>query len=106
MRRMAMELTKQAKSLSIPERIVPKRKPNSPRPANAILTNATIWDLEFMQCIDEALTRIVDHPRAFPVVYKSLRRTVVRRFPFAILYEVPHQISVTAIFHSRRDPAL
>jgi len=64
--------------------------------ADAELTGAREWysqqrknlDLEFMQCIDEALSRAVDNPYLFPIVYRNLRRAVVRRFPFAIFYEV------------------
>jgi hypothetical protein len=41
------------------------------------------------------------------MVYRTLRRAVVRRFPFAIFYEVvAGEIKVTAIFHSRRDPEI
>ena len=56
-----------------------------------------------MLCIDEALTRISRHPAAYPIVYPQLRRAVVRRFPFAIFYELD-SIQVVAIFHSRRNP--
>ena len=62
-------------------------------------------DLEFMQSIDDALSRIVAGPVQYPNIYKSLRRIVVRRFPFAIFYEVAaDEIQVIAVFHSRRDP--
>ena len=81
--------------------------------ADAELTGAREWyshqrkdlDLEFMQCIDDALSRAVDNPRFFPVVYRNLRRAVVRCFPFVIFYEVgADEIQVIAVFHSRRDP--
>lgn len=83
--------------------------------AEAELTEAREWyshqradlDLEFMQCIHDALSRILENPYAFPIVYRTLRRAVVRRFPFAIFYEVlTSEIEVTAVFHSRRDPEL
>jgi plasmid stabilization system protein ParE len=83
--------------------------------ADAELTEAREWyshhrdklDLEFMECIDEALRRVASQPRASPLVYRSLRRVVVRRFPFAILYELSAgEIQVIAIFHSRRDPKI
>ena len=62
-------------------------------------------DLEFMQSIDDAMSRIVASPHRYPNVYKSLRRIVIRRFPFAIFYEVAaDEIQVIAVFHSRRDP--
>ena len=81
--------------------------------ADAELTEAREWyshqrrdlDLGFMQCIEIALLRIRSNPRLFPIVYGSLRRAVVRRFPFAILYEVmPEEIQIIAVFHSRRNP--
>jgi len=40
-------------------------------------------DLEFMQSIDDALSRVVANPQQYPTVYRTLRRCVVRRFPFA-----------------------
>ncbi len=81
--------------------------------AEAELTEARQWyshhrkdlDLEFMQCIEVALSRILSNPYFFPVIYRSLRRAVVRRFPFAILYEVTaEEIEIIAVFHSRRNP--
>jgi plasmid stabilization system protein ParE len=81
--------------------------------ADAELTEARQWyshhrkdlDLEFMQCIELALSQIRSNPRLFPVNYRSLRRAVVRRFPFAIIYEVSaEEIQIIAVFHSRRNP--
>lgn len=83
--------------------------------ADAELTEAREWyshqrkdlDLEFMQCIEDALLRVADNPRLFPLVYRELRRAVVRRFPFAVFYELTsEEIQVIAVFHSRRDPEL
>jgi len=83
--------------------------------AEADLTEAREWyshqrkdlDFEFMQCIDEALALVIRHPNSFPMVYRTLRRAVVRRFPFALFYEVAaDEIQVTAVFHSRRNPEM
>jgi plasmid stabilization system protein ParE len=83
--------------------------------ADADLTEAREWyshqraglDLEFMDSVDEALSRVVRNPQSFPIVYRDLRRVVVRRFPFAVFYSLTsEQILVTAVFHSRRDPEL
>ncbi len=62
------------------------------READTELAEAREWyahqredlDLEFMQSIDDALSRIVANPHQHPNVYRSLRRYVVRRFPFTI----------------------
>src|SRR6266568_6528921 len=81
--------------------------------ADAELAEARQWyahqredlDIEFMERIDDALSRIVRNPRLYTIVYRTLRRAVVRRFPFAIFYEVTaDEIQVVAVFHSRRVP--
>src|SRR2546423_7829201 len=81
--------------------------------ADAELAEARQWyahqrenlDIEFTERIDDALSRIVGSPHLYPIVYRTLRRAVVRRFPFAIFYEVvADEIQVIAVFHSRRDP--
>jgi hypothetical protein len=41
-----------------------------------------------MDSVDEALTQVVRNPHLYPVVYRNLRRAVVRRFPFAVFYDV------------------
>ena len=83
--------------------------------ADIDLTEAREWyshqrddlDLEFMQSIDNALSRVANNPLLFPVVYRDLRRVVVRRFPFAIFYNFTvDEVQVVAVFHSRRDPEM
>lgn len=83
------------------------------READAELADARVWyqsqreglDVELMHRIDEALERIIDNPSAFPIVHRQLRRAIVRKFPFAIFYEVNEsEIVVFAVFHSRRNP--
>jgi plasmid stabilization system protein ParE len=81
--------------------------------ADADLAEARQWyahqrenlDIEFMARIDDALSRIVRNPNLYPIVHRTLRRAVVRRFPFAVFYEAAvDEIQVIAVFHSRRDP--
>ncbi len=83
--------------------------------ADAELAEARQWyarqredlDIEFMECIDDALSRVVRDPDLYPIVYRNLRRAVVRRFPFAVFYEITtDEIQVIAVFHSRRDPEM
>ena len=65
--------------------------------AEAELTDARQWythqrqnlDLEFMQCVDDTLSRVVANPHSFPVIYRNLRRAIVRRFPFACSMKLP-----------------
>jgi len=60
---------------------------------------------DFLNCIDDILNRICQMPESYPIVYRDIRRSVVRRFPYAVYYRiVSSRVIVTAIFHSRRDP--
>ena len=60
--------------------------------AEAELADARLWyalhreglDDALTQRVDETLRRILRTPYACPVVYRHLRRSVLRKFPFAI----------------------
>jgi len=42
---------------------------------------------------------------AYPIVHRQMRRALVRRFPYQILYEIEiEEIIIYAIYHSARDP--
>jgi hypothetical protein len=48
------------------------------------------------------------NPWQFAVVYKSIRRALLRRFPYALMsvIEADETLTVIACFHGSRDPAL
>ncbi len=60
---------------------------------------------EFATELDAALGLLERAPEAGPVVHRSLRRALLRRFPYAVYYAVAaDQILVRAVLHMRRDP--
>ncbi len=60
---------------------------------------------DFLLCIEECLSKIERNPTHYRMIYKELRRIVVRRFPYRILYLVQNNsVIVTAVFHARKDP--
>jgi plasmid stabilization system protein ParE len=62
---------------------------------------------EFAECVREVLDRIAVLPELHQCVYKDVRRGVVRKFPYSVLYRVTaKQIRIIAVFHSRRDPKI
>jgi plasmid stabilization system protein ParE len=62
-------------------------------------------DYEFMRCIDEATAKLGRTPFMFPVVYRGKRRVLVKRFPYAIIFDVlEDEILIYAIFHFSRNP--
>jgi plasmid stabilization system protein ParE len=62
---------------------------------------------EFIDSVDDALDLILENPRLYEVVHDPVRRAVVRRFPYSVIYEIQaEQILIVAVFHDRRDPAV
>jgi toxin ParE2 len=59
---------------------------------------------EFMAAVDAYLTRIAIFPESAPAYFESIRRQVMRRFPYGIFYEPhPTRILVLAILDLRQD---
>ena len=55
--------------------------------------------------LDSTLARIVTGVERYPKVRGSVRRALVRRFPYALyFFEDGDQIIVLAVFHQRRSP--
>jgi toxin ParE1/3/4 len=60
---------------------------------------------EFLRAVRAAFALIERNPEQSPCVRDEIRRTLVRRFPYAVYYVVdPDQISVIACVHTRRHP--
>lgn len=81
--------------------------------AEAELDEAAAWysaqsrglGAEFVRVVDAAFASIRRNPRQFPLVHGEVRRAVIRRFPYAILFKSSEEeIVVLSVFHSRRDP--
>ncbi|MGI8574950.1 MAG: type II toxin-antitoxin system RelE/ParE family toxin [Egibacteraceae bacterium] len=65
-------------------------------------------DEQLAQDLDRLFARLEAFPRSAPVVirYEPLRRAVLRRFPFALFYQIiqPTRIDVLRIIHIARSP--
>lgn len=55
--------------------------------------------------VQRTLDRVAANPLLHQVVLADVRKAVVRRFPFVILYR-PHsdRVEVLSVFHTSRDP--
>jgi len=53
------------------------------------------------------IQRMSAAPRQFPVVYQNVRTALLRRFPYALMFviEADDTLTVIACFHGSRDPA-
>ncbi len=85
------------------------------RAASAELIEAQDWyenealglGRPFRQAVDAMVQRMSASPRQFPVIYKNVRRALLRRFPYALMFviEPDSTLTVIACFHGSRDPA-
>ena len=61
----------------------------------------------FREAIDALTERMSANPLQFPVVYKNVRRALLRRFPYSLFFVIEEDDSllVIACFHASRDPS-
>ena len=60
---------------------------------------------DFALEIYSTVERILAHPSAWPIIEEKIRRALVRRFPYGILYsQVEEEIYIIAVMNLNRDP--
>ncbi len=60
---------------------------------------------EFLSAADACFESIRRRPEMYPAVYETFRRALIRRFPYAVFYEIAEtKVTVYAVFHTSRDP--
>lgn len=61
--------------------------------------------LDFLAEAHAAIQRIVRHPVAWPVLEGDVRRALVHRFPYGVLYGLLNgEVFVLAVMHLHRRP--
>jgi len=73
---------------------------------------AQYYDLEdpglgaaFLEEVDRCLQSIQAHPEAGAIIRGAVRRRLLRRFPYALLYKIkPSGIRILAVMNLRRRP--
>lgn len=77
------------------------------------LSEAAIWyqqqqkglGYEFLDEVFEVSQSIKNHPFAYPIVHREVRRALIYRFPFGIFYRIEGEaIVIFAIMHASRNP--
>lgn len=59
----------------------------------------------FIANIDATSQRIAEHPEMYPVAFRDVRRAIVHRFPYAVIYRIlPATIEVLGVLPCRADP--
>jgi plasmid stabilization system protein ParE len=51
------------------------------------------------------IQNIVNHPTAWPIIEEDMRRCLVNRFPYGVIYSIEQgKIFILAVMHLRRHP--
>ena len=68
-------------------------------------SKASRLGVDFLSEVERAVKSIAESPNTWPVIQSELRRRLIKRFPFGILYRVEsEEIVVIAVAHLRRKP--
>lgn len=60
---------------------------------------------DFLTNVDACIQLICRFPGIGAVVFKNYRRTLVRRFPYAVFYEFENEtLTIYCVMHTSRDP--
>jgi len=61
----------------------------------------------FIGQVDAVIEKLRHHPEMYQVVFAPVRRAVIHRFPFAVIYHVrPASVEVLGVLPCRADPEL
>lgn len=60
--------------------------------------------VRFQAELERVYASILDYPQIYPVVYKTFRRALLRRFPYSIFYILDASVVlIVAVIHQSRD---
>jgi len=92
--------------MSLRVRLLPEAKDEFDAAADWYEDQRSGLGIDFVAKVREVLDRIAANPRLHGTVYRNVRKAIVRRFPYVVLYrEEIDEVIVIAVFHSSRDPS-
>ena len=60
----------------------------------------------FLAKVELTLRDLVSAPEQWPVVHDGIRRRLIRRFPYSLLYHIdPDELVILAIMHQKQHPS-
>jgi plasmid stabilization system protein ParE len=93
--------------MSLPLRLLPEAKAEFDAAADQYEAQQAGLGVDFVARVREVLQRIATNPHQHAVVYRDVRKAVVKRFPYIVLYrEESGEVIVISVFHTSRDPAI
>ena len=59
---------------------------------------------DFLLTLEASYAKIIRVPKAYQILYKTVRRKLARRFPYGIFFTIDNErVIVIAIMHTKRD---
>lgn len=60
---------------------------------------------EFLAEVNAVFEKVIEHPLRFAVLYRDVRRALVRRFPYKVFFYIEaHKAVVIGVIHAKRHP--
>lgn len=61
---------------------------------------------DFLDKVETALQDLIHSPERWPILQEDIRRRLIRRFPYSLLYRIdPCEVVVLAVMHQKRHPS-
>jgi plasmid stabilization system protein ParE len=93
--------------MSLQVRLLPEAKAEFDAAADWYEQQRVGLGVDFVTRVRAVLTRIAANPQLHAAVYGDVRKAVVPRFPYVVLYrEEPGEVVVIAVFHTARHPSI
>ena len=93
--------------MSLPVRLLPDAKAEFDAAADWYEQRRPGLGADFIARVREVLTRIAANPGLHRKVYQDVRKTLVRKFPYVVIYrEESAEVLVISVFHTSRNPAV
>jgi len=92
--------------MSLPIRLLPEAASEFEDAVEWYEQRVTGLGNDFYSRVKLVIRSITATPRAHAKIYGDVRKAVVSRFPFIVLYrEDPDEVGVISVFHTSRDPS-
>ena len=92
--------------MSLPLRLLPEAQAEYDAAADWYEDRAAGLGVDFVARVGAVFRRAAANPKLHAKVYGEVRKAVVTRFPYVVLYqEEPDEVLVISVFHTSRDPA-
>jgi plasmid stabilization system protein ParE len=85
--------------------ILPEAEADIARAFNWYEARVTGLGSQFLLALDAAFNSVLRNHSIYPEVYRTVRRALTRRFPFAVFFVVEEtRIVILSVFHVKRNP--